>query len=66
MLDLLGIIKKETVELVEILNSVKIWIQLNIPRIEDGIFPLLLISSLLIYVNYPSIIMFILYLFAYF
>ncbi len=29
-------LKKEVMELVEMLNTVKIWIQLNIPKIEDG------------------------------
>lgn len=29
-------VKKELLELVEAITTVKIWIQLNIPRIEDG------------------------------
>jgi len=36
ILDLLAIIKREILELIEMINTVKIWIQLNIPRIEDG------------------------------
>jgi len=28
--------KKEILELIEMINTVKVWIQLNIPRIEDG------------------------------
>jgi len=36
ILELLDIIKKEILELIEMINTVKIWIQLNIPRIEDG------------------------------
>ena len=34
--DVLTILKRELMELIENLNVVKIWIQLNIPRIEDG------------------------------
>jgi len=34
--DLLVILKKEILQLIEMINTVKIWIQLNIPRIEDG------------------------------
>jgi len=30
------LLKKEVLELIEMLGTVKIWIQLNIPRIEDG------------------------------
>jgi len=33
---LLGLLKKELLELIEMINTVKLWIQLNIPRIEDG------------------------------
>jgi hypothetical protein len=29
-------LKKELLELIEMINVVKLWIQLNIPRIEDG------------------------------
>lgn len=29
-------LKKEFLELIESANTIKIWIQLNIPRIEDG------------------------------
>jgi proteasome activator subunit 3 (PA28 gamma) len=36
ILELLAIIKREILELIEMINTVKIWIQLNIPRIEDG------------------------------
>eukprot|EP01114_Cavostelium_apophysatum_P019206 TRINITY_DN6125_c0_g1_i1.p1 TRINITY_DN6125_c0_g1~~TRINITY_DN6125_c0_g1_i1.p1 ORF type:complete len:249 (+),score=56.87 TRINITY_DN6125_c0_g1_i1:119-865(+) len=36
IMDMLGILKKEILELIEVINTVKIWIQLNIPRIEDG------------------------------
>jgi len=36
ILELLSFLKKEILDLIEILNTVKIWIQLNIPRIEDG------------------------------
>ena len=32
----MGKVKKEILELVENLNAVKVWIQLNIPRIEGG------------------------------
>jgi len=34
--DIMFILKKEIVGLIEMINTVKIWIQLNIPRIEDG------------------------------
>eukprot|EP01137_Pigoraptor_chileana_P016776 Opistho-2@73864 len=34
--DFLKQIKKEIMELIQMCNTVKIWIQLNIPRIEDG------------------------------
>lgn len=34
--DLLTLVKTETMEMIEMINSVKIWVQLNIPRIEDG------------------------------
>jgi len=30
------VLKKEILGLIEMINTVKIWIQLNIPRIEDG------------------------------
>jgi len=36
ILGILGFLKKEIVELIETINTVKIWIQLNIPKIEDG------------------------------
>jgi len=36
LVELLSILKKEVLELIEVINTVKIWIQLNIPRIEDG------------------------------
>jgi len=36
ILGLLGLLKKELLELIEMINTVKLWIQLNIPRIEDG------------------------------
>jgi len=36
ILQILGLLKKELLELVEMINTVKLWIQLNIPRIEDG------------------------------
>jgi len=36
IMDLIGLLKKELLELIEMLNTVKIWIQLNIPQIEDG------------------------------
>jgi len=36
ILDLLALLKKEVLELIETINTVKIWIQLNIPKIEDG------------------------------
>lgn len=34
--DLLAFLKKEILELVEICQSIKLWIQLSIPKIEDG------------------------------
>jgi proteasome activator subunit 2 (PA28 beta) len=36
IVEALKIVKAETMELIEIVNNIKIWIQLNIPRIEDG------------------------------
>eukprot|EP01135_Chromosphaera_perkinsii_P006242 Nk52_evm3s470 gene=Nk52_evmTU3s470 len=36
MMEMISILKKECLKLVEHCNTVKIWIQLNIPRIEDG------------------------------
>jgi len=36
ILEMLGLLKKEVLELIETINTVKIWIQLNIPKIEDG------------------------------
>jgi len=36
ILQLLGLLKKELLEIIEMINTVKLWIQLNIPRIEDG------------------------------
>jgi len=36
IVDLLTILKREILDLIEMINTVKIWIQLNIPRIEDG------------------------------
>jgi len=36
ILQLLDVLKKELLELIEMINTVKLWIQLNIPRIEDG------------------------------
>lgn len=33
---LLNTLKLEVLELIETINTVKIWIQLNIPKIEDG------------------------------
>jgi hypothetical protein len=36
LLELMAILKKEILQLIEMINTVKIWIQLNIPRIEDG------------------------------
>eukprot|EP01098_Paradermamoeba_levis_P005153 TRINITY_DN2191_c0_g1_i1.p1 TRINITY_DN2191_c0_g1~~TRINITY_DN2191_c0_g1_i1.p1 ORF type:complete len:237 (-),score=82.32 TRINITY_DN2191_c0_g1_i1:272-982(-) len=36
IIDMLHLLKKEILELTEMINSVKLWIQLNIPRIEDG------------------------------
>eukprot|EP01116_Phalansterium_solitarium_P006097 TRINITY_DN18411_c0_g1_i1.p1 TRINITY_DN18411_c0_g1~~TRINITY_DN18411_c0_g1_i1.p1 ORF type:complete len:240 (-),score=55.59 TRINITY_DN18411_c0_g1_i1:908-1627(-) len=34
--ELCTLLKKELLEMIEMCNTVKIWIQLNIPRIEDG------------------------------
>lgn len=34
--ELIAIIKERILELIEIIDTVKVWIQLNIPRIEDG------------------------------
>lgn len=31
-----GRVRKEALELIEMISTVKLWIQLNIPRIEDG------------------------------
>jgi len=36
IMDMLALLKKEVLELIETINTVKIWIQLNIPKIEDG------------------------------
>eukprot|EP01134_Creolimax_fragrantissima_P007585 CFRG7585T1 len=36
VISLLKVLKMEILQLVEFCNTVKIWIQLNIPRIEDG------------------------------
>jgi len=36
ILEILSSLKKEILDLIEVINTVKIWIQLNIPRIEDG------------------------------
>ena len=36
ILKLLDILKTEVLELIEMINIIKLWIQLNIPRIEDG------------------------------
>jgi len=36
LVDQLPIIKKEILEIIDILGSIKIYIQLNIPKIEDG------------------------------
>lgn len=36
ILKMLDVLKGELLELIEMINTVKIWIQLNIPRIEDG------------------------------
>lgn len=33
---MMNFLKKEILDLIEMINTVKIWIQLNIPRIEDG------------------------------
>lgn len=33
---LLGVLKKEVLELIYTCNTIKVWVQLNIPRIEDG------------------------------
>eukprot|EP01087_Luapelamoeba_hula_P010401 TRINITY_DN2755_c0_g1_i2.p1 TRINITY_DN2755_c0_g1~~TRINITY_DN2755_c0_g1_i2.p1 ORF type:complete len:235 (+),score=39.98 TRINITY_DN2755_c0_g1_i2:54-758(+) len=34
--DIIGAIKKEVLQCIDALNTVKLWVQLNIPRIEDG------------------------------
>eukprot|EP00164_Ancoracysta_twista_P001834 GFYU01002411.1.p1 GENE.GFYU01002411.1~~GFYU01002411.1.p1 ORF type:complete len:276 (+),score=76.99 GFYU01002411.1:83-910(+) len=36
MLELMDVMKAEVLEMVEIIGVVKVWVQLNIPRIEDG------------------------------
>jgi len=36
IVDLIALLKVEVLQLIEMINTVKIWIQLNIPRIEDG------------------------------
>eukprot|EP01103_Thecamoeba_quadrilineata_P012443 TRINITY_DN3209_c0_g1_i1.p1 TRINITY_DN3209_c0_g1~~TRINITY_DN3209_c0_g1_i1.p1 ORF type:complete len:227 (+),score=53.69 TRINITY_DN3209_c0_g1_i1:76-756(+) len=36
IIEVLTIVKKELLELIEMVNTVKIWVQLNIPQIEDG------------------------------
>eukprot|EP01094_Clydonella_sp_ATCC50884_P008866 TRINITY_DN18407_c0_g1_i1.p1 TRINITY_DN18407_c0_g1~~TRINITY_DN18407_c0_g1_i1.p1 ORF type:complete len:307 (+),score=108.42 TRINITY_DN18407_c0_g1_i1:110-922(+) len=36
IVDVIRNLKKELLEEIELLNTVKIWIQLNVPRIEDG------------------------------
>jgi len=36
ILSMLDVLKAEILELIETISTVKIWIQLNIPRIEDG------------------------------
>ncbi|GIX63182.1 subunit of proteaseome activator complex, putative [Babesia caballi] len=36
ILDQLEVIKSEASELIEIIGNIKLWIQLNVPRIEDG------------------------------
>lgn len=36
IVEILPYLKKELLQLIEMINDVKIWIQLNIPRIEDG------------------------------
>eukprot|EP00727_Mastigamoeba_balamuthi_P012704 m51a1_g8056 putative proteasome activator complex subunit 3 isoform x2 (293) ;mRNA; r:122879-123898 len=36
IVEVLGYLKRELVEMIEAMNTVKVWIQLNIPRIEDG------------------------------
>jgi len=36
ILEIVNLLRKEVLTLVEMINTVKIWIQLNIPRIEDG------------------------------
>jgi len=36
VVELLVPLKQEILELIETLNAIKLWIQLNIPRIEDG------------------------------
>ncbi|KAL6061948.1 endopeptidase activator [Balamuthia mandrillaris] len=33
---LVAIVKKQALDVIDALNTVKVWIQLNIPRIEDG------------------------------
>ena len=33
---LVDFLKSEILQMVDMCNSVKLWIQLNIPRIEDG------------------------------
>lgn len=33
---MIQIVRREILQLVELCNTVKIWIQLNIPRMEDG------------------------------
>jgi proteasome activator subunit 2 (PA28 beta) len=33
---LIAVLKAEILQLIEFIGTVKIWIQLNIPRIEDG------------------------------
>jgi len=34
--EIVEVLKREILELIEMINTVKVWIQLNIPRIEDG------------------------------
>jgi len=36
VLELLTLLKKQVLEFIGNLNIIKIWIQLNVPRIEDG------------------------------
>eukprot|EP00026_Physarum_polycephalum_P015675 Phypoly_transcript_16411.p1 GENE.Phypoly_transcript_16411~~Phypoly_transcript_16411.p1 ORF type:complete len:272 (+),score=62.49 Phypoly_transcript_16411:83-817(+) len=36
IVDLIVVVKKNILQLIEAINCVKIWIQLNIPKIEDG------------------------------